>query len=409
MKHPKNQYKSGATSIYVVVIATLLFSVITVSFIRIIVNEAGRTAADELAQAAYDSAVAGVEDAKVAMRKYFANCTANPSSDACKVITNNFGNLASCDAVGTYLYGQTGEIKLNETTDNNSSATQQAYTCVQLNNNLADYRATLSSSRTMAVIPLRSGDANSVKRLRISWFSDDNGSYSNTSGFPPSGTYRFGTDPSTPPTISAEIIQTGSSYTLEDFNTSSGDQTNRGTVFLVPSTTGTAITSVSASTIASSNDHVTENQPVNVKCESTMPGTEVSDEFACVADLNLPSPIGGSRADDTFFLVLSLPYGQPTTDFAVQMFTHTTDDTKIAYFQGVQISVDSTGRANDLYSRVEARIEFNDTNYPYPEFAIQAGSGGIDKNFYVTTNCKRTVSEGGNWVVKDCNNSGEAN
>ena len=35
----KQKFKKGATSIYVVVISTLLFSVITVSFIRIIISE----------------------------------------------------------------------------------------------------------------------------------------------------------------------------------------------------------------------------------------------------------------------------------------------------------------------------------------------------------------------------------
>ena len=62
MPKPNNKFKKGATSIYVVVLGTLLFSVITVSFIRIIINEVTKTTNDELAQSAYDSALAGVED-----------------------------------------------------------------------------------------------------------------------------------------------------------------------------------------------------------------------------------------------------------------------------------------------------------------------------------------------------------
>ena len=61
--------KKGATSIYVVMIATLLFSIITVSFIRAIVSESHRTTDDELAQSAYDSALAGIEDTKTALKK----------------------------------------------------------------------------------------------------------------------------------------------------------------------------------------------------------------------------------------------------------------------------------------------------------------------------------------------------
>ena len=66
----KQDFKKGAASMYVVVIAALLFSVLTVSFIRIIVSESLRTANSELAQSAYDSALAGVEDAKTALMKY---------------------------------------------------------------------------------------------------------------------------------------------------------------------------------------------------------------------------------------------------------------------------------------------------------------------------------------------------
>jgi hypothetical protein len=58
------------------------------------------------------------------------------------------------------------------------------------------------------------------------------------------------------------------------------------------------------------------------------------------------------------------------------------------WFNGVQARVDSTGRANDLYRRVETRLDLNDTKFPYPEFEItMGGNGDIRKSFYVTNNC----------------------
>ena len=126
-----------------------------------------------------------------------------------------------------------------------------------------------------------------------------------------------------------------------------------------------------------------------------------------MASIEIPGPVNGvdgsgnvtERNSNTFFLVLTLPYANPTTDFAVQMCTDRDIERRgdcmengnlsIAEFKDAQIAVDSTGRANDMYSRVEARLEFKD-NFPFAEFAIQATSNGDDaikKNFYVTSNC----------------------
>ena len=81
-------------------------------------------------------------------------------------------------------------------------------------------------------------------------------------------------------------------------------------------------------------------------------------------------------------------------------------------FSGVQVAIDSTGRANDMYSRVEARIEFTDINFPFPQYAIQATSSeenAIDKNFYVTQDCgyaDRNATGKLEW--KSCYDSGAA-
>jgi hypothetical protein len=58
-------------------------------------------------------------------------------------------------------------------------------------------------------------------------------------------------------------------------------------------------------------------------------------------------------------------------------------------FSGVQSIVDSTGRANDLFRRVEARLEMIDTYFPMPDAALTLSGDGnnLNKSFYVTNNC----------------------
>ena len=443
--------KSGATSIYTVVISTLLFGVITLSFIRIVISEANRTTSDELAQSAYDSALAGVEDSKIAIKKYY-ECQQSGNTDADGASTeicprvNYYITCALnaqdddpnndctdtkhadhdplwCDSVGRAL----GRIDYNDSNPDpevfvqeekvNGEDTVQAYTCVTFNNHLADYRSTLSSSTTLRVIPLKAADVNAVSYVQISWFSESNGNPSSFNFGDKSNFAKLGTNAPTPPTISAQIIQTASSYKLSELDTSVPGSTDRATVFLVPTDDGTYNPSspetISADILANSNDHYTRNDPQKVRCASrndANPG-----EFACSAKLQLPTPINGTkdgkidRNANTFFLILSLPYGQPTTDFQVQLLDATGS---VLQFEDAQIAVDSTGRANDMFARVEARIEFNDIYFPYPEFAIQLTSGDADslnKNFYVTSDCWYTDNDGsGNWVIKSCDDAGES-
>ena len=114
------------------------------------------------------------------------------------------------------------------------------------------------------------------------------------------------------------------------------------------------------------------------------------DGFACRMTINLPPPYREEqRAESTFMLKLTLPYGEPSTTFSVRMCKDSGCQ-NYATFKGVQAQVDSTGRANELYRRIEVRIELVDTYYPYPEFAIQSTddeNNPVEKNQYVTSNC----------------------
>lgn len=451
MSHLKTKLKSGATSIYVVVIATLLFGVITVSFIRIIINEANRTTSDELAQSAYDSALAGVEDAKVALKKYYectlagteesdTECTRvtdniEASMESNKITTDGDGNVTAsevdCDGVAKALgrisdTGSGREVRIQESSTG-SYETVQAYTCVSLSDTLSDYRSTLSSGSTVRVIPLKTSGNNaaSVAALKISWFSQIDGTppynYGDTHT---KGGARYGgtgvyfsplETASTPPTISAQVIQTASSFKLDQLDSTVGDRTDRATVFLVPTDSSDsgvsgyngATTKISKDILLNSNDHSKTKTPQKVVCKD-----DATSEFACSAILVLPSPVGDDdRNPDTFFLVLSLPYATPQTQFAVNLCKDENCNETMD-FSGVQVSIDSTGRANDMYSRVEARVEFSDTSFPFPEFAIQATANdgdAIKKNFYVTSDCYVLTDNNGttNWHAETCGNTGE--
>lgn len=414
----EHKFKKGAAAFYIVAFSTLVLLVVVVSFATIIISEIERTSNNDLSQSAYDSALAGVEDAKVAYNNYqkcveenVAAGTINTGNDTltCAEIITYVENpkYQDCDMVGHILgrvkKGASGEVKVDETTDNSTNnSMQQAYTCTKIQTTLSDYRSTLSSSQQTKVVKVKfdgeAGEnvANNITRVRISWYANAEKSYqySNLSSasegvqFPQLGLKQT----ATPPTISLALVQTGESFSLSDFDTTKGSATDRGMVYLVPAKDETTaakgkadnyngttwdasakVSKIGQNAFLKSNDKTATNLPYGVYCPSNS-----DSEFACSAEIELPRPIGGTRNEDTFMFVVSLPYGKPSTDFALEFFCdegkactnkkiqslneegeveESKNTSSQAKLSGVQVKVDSTGRANDLYRRVETRLE----------------------------------------------------
>lgn len=426
------KFKRGAASFYIVALSTLVLVIIATSFATVILSETSRSENDELSQSAYDSALAGVEDAKIAFSNYRRCVEAGKKASTSKPAGT--GTDVTCEDIiwwmqnpDCYMVGHIlGKIPKDETTEvaiggttitgsGGATTTNQAYTCVTIDTDLSDYRATLTSENMSQVIRagVADGGTNSVSRIKISWYSvrADNHNFLQYSNFR-DGRVTFGALSSlpvaVPPTLEVQIVQTAESFTLSQFDVVESGRTNRGTVYLVP--TSTASTSgfsansiaawngsknyVSAGQVVKTNDHTVSNKPFVVYCNPNS-----GDEFYCSAEIELPGVIGGAaRANDTFMIGVTLPYQKPNTDFAIELIcedggtcggnkvdVNTGDN--VIQIKNTQVSIDSTGRANDLYRRVETRLETSDTAFGYgsPYYVLQIlGNGGATKNITVT-------------------------
>ena len=338
-------------------------------------------------------------------------------------------NHPDCDMVAHILgrigKNEKGEVLVQETKTSGGSSNNinEAYTCTMIKTRLNDYRASLSSSDTYQVVKANLGGgvrASDIETVRLSWYSNREGSIFNFTNFL-STSYRVAFQPlksvkvAAPPTISVGLIQTANVFTLEQLNgKASGNQTDRATMYFVPTNNRSAamtssannyiglyngsLNKISEAQIASTNDHM-KDLPFVTFCDPN----NTSDEFTCSVELKLPKPIGGDRSDETFMFVVSLPYGQPDTDFSLEFICASgnpcskqtnadgsTSDSNIAIIDGAQVVIDSTGRANDLYRRVELRLESMDSAFTYPMYAIQVfgektgSTAPINKNLTVT-------------------------
>ena len=385
------RFKKGAASFYIVAFATLILMILALSFTAVIISEVNRTSNDDLSQSAYDSAMAGVEDAKLAFYNY-QNCKAkgvkngkkpnNGGSVACDEIVWYVENgLSDCDMVGHILgrvgEGKEGPVEVKEENVNNNM--QQAYTCTTINNSLANYSSYVKNI-DVTKLQFDGVSAKDIMKVRISWGTNEK--KTDFLRIQP-GLFRS-RDLPLPPTISFAVLQTSSRFHLSDFDESSGGRTNRGMVYLVPSDSKNNSNNnnykiayngrenvVPESALLNSNSRRKTNVPYVVYCDKN-----ATSQYICSAIIELPKPKGdGVRSDNTFAVVVGNPAMNEDVEYSMEFLcndgvdcagqrkinknTDTGADKEVAFLENVQLEIDSTGKANDLFRRVVTRYKSN--------------------------------------------------
>lgn len=387
----------GAVSLFVVIFAMLIITVLTVSFLRLMMSDQNQATNANLAEGARHSALAGVEDAKRALLRYTEYCKTNTplncaalatdiSSDVCNQAVR-VGDVVGSDVESGGTALQPGEIRVQQSLNSDDTLLDQAYTCVTIDLNTDDYIGTVGVNATQ-MIPLVGTAA--FDQVRVEWFSrEDIGSTSASTAIDlPSSTARTLTStwPSNrPPLLRVQHMQVGDSFRLEDFDittSSSGvSRSNTNTLFLYPTSNGsTAIQSFTArdtrksSLAAESPADPAIDVPLGVRCQASLSGGG----FACSTTLVLPSPIGTSERSTAFLRIV--PFYN-ATHFKVTLLDGASGDT--IQFRGVQPEIDSTGRANSVFKRVSSRVDLYNMGFVFPSAAVDV-TNNFCKDFAVT-------------------------
>jgi len=408
----KKQSKRGMASFYVVIFATILFGVVTVSFVRIILSEATQSSNDDLSRSAYDSAIAGVEDAKTAVNRYYScvnNSSSNPGDCTSEQREKLFRKDCSTDkgiGIASYLYGDNYnagdqnnvEVKIQEeNVGSGDNTSDQAYTCVIVNDTVPDYRGTLTDDTPTKAVPISifsetgasSGtQINEVDQIRFSWYSQLNEGDSRVNAF------RL-TDGSTlnekehapiPPAIVLTFIKVSRGMTTSEFhNLNNTDELVYTSLLLMPTDDNFLANSIDYNNLilrgnvnsATNGAYSPYHSPYPVNCYTDT-------EFAC--SITITGLKNKFATNDTVMLMVSLPYNDTVTDFSTTLLKD--DGVTSIPFVGVQIQVDSTGRTNQLFRRVEARLDPIDLFFPFPQYELfLEGNESIKKDFWITANC----------------------
>lgn len=361
MQTKTNNPQSGIAAIFTVVFFTILISVIILSFIQIVSQDQRQVTNADLSNSAYDSAEAGIEDAKRALEKYRIDCvkTATPASNCDSLYTNATNGAlsgAQCDSFqrleGTLnLNLQGSEVKVATNTQDDDLA--QAYTCLRVELNTLDYERTLDSNQSV-LVPLKIVGDEAFDEIAINWFnktdSESRTIPADTSGFDLPETQDW--TGSTPPILRVQVIAV-------DRNAPNIDNIDQDakTVFLYPSSSAATDTVQMRSADASRRSQ--KNSPVAASCHTTT-------EYACNLKLTEFEPLSGGPYD--YYLRLMPIYNSAT----VQVIPINTTSAVPLRFDGVEPLVDSTGRANDVFRRIVSRVAFED------ELSTLNGGAGFD-------------------------------
>lgn len=378
----QKERQRGAVSLFVVIFAALLMTVVTVSFVQLMLKDQQQATTSDLSQSAYDSAEAGVEDAKrlLLLNQACENNTA-ASTVNCVAIKNALTpapgqSETDCDTLAKAgLVAETNNETIIQQSDvaNNDAKLDQAYTCVKIAVNTDDYKAHLDANQSTLVPITGVGTFDTVE---VSWFT--RADISSTTNDPTIGFPTSGADVSLPPVgdrwkfnypslMRTQLIQTGANFKLSDFDDSGAGKSDANTLFLYPSSTG-----LTDKDFALDARRVPTAGPQQTKCVTTF----TASEYACTARIKLPAPIDGNTAQRNGYLRLTSLYNGAS--FKVRLLSGS-DEVK---FSNVQPIVDSTGRANDMFRRVQARVELKG-DFTTPEAALDM-QGNLCKNFTVT-------------------------
>lgn len=360
----KNHKQTGAVSIFVVVFSALLIIIITISFIRIMLQGQQQATLNDLSKSALDSAYAGVEDAKRVIHEYYKlSCDImSPRIGRCAVLDRELNNPESagslwtdCDRVKVLL-GKTAGQEVPVIIGSADDKLNQAYTCVKIQMEPKDYRGTLkqSESRMIRLQPA-SGTVDDVKRIRLQWYSKQPGLSSiNLTGLLNGQTYNLPRVwPSTrPPILRVQLLQYGDNFQMDNFDSSSS---YNATLFLLPSNR-----TLDARFVTDTRRNGSQADK-EVKCDLNIPGT-----YVCDVGIELPFISGGSGSLITkkgAYLNITQYYSSLNSDFRLTMLNASGDEIP---FGNVQSVVDSTGRANDNFRRIQSRIDIGWTTVPIP-------------------------------------------
>lgn len=382
----KQRREDGFVSLFTVIFFMLLISVITIGFLRIMTIEQRQALDNDLTASALASAESGIEDAKRAILKY----TSLPEGDPLKNDLRNALNSSACDALFSNATIRTALNIRNDGSITGQPELNQFYTCLSVNLNSPDYISNSTAGKS-EFIPLRTENNEQFDQIRVSWHLVSTTIGTEGDGMP----QRYAPGITLPQVTGSSTINSWTAqgypaylrvgvygFPNGNFNRDNINDRSRS-VFLAPNSAANAAAAGQNDPIPLSTvDPLPHNFDTaktgirGVRCQGTPPAVPLG-TYACTATIELPNEPGLRGNNNNYYLRLTPQYG--ATHFRVELRNSSTNS--VVNFSEVQPIIDSTGRASDVFRRIQARVRL-DSVADLPEYTVETADT-ICKNMQV--------------------------
>ncbi len=390
--------ESGQVSIITVIVFILLFSVIVISFSRIMVTASRQAVNDELASSARAAAESGVEDAK----RILSYCTS--SGTECTMLDKPI-DKSTCTTISSsstlmkamqrsVTTGTSSSVKVGD------GANQEEYLCLKMSMLTPDYLGSLDSNGNTdgtgesVIVPLKFVNKDNIatppKTIKVQWHntSDDSDGPADLLGgsdLPPTSKWG-GTIPAVLRVEFVAVPKTG--FTIDKLIQ------NTRAVTLRPSTTENTFGATKVSTAYNLDSWIAKTAPntvspttaylVQVQCT----GGSGLDGYACNTSFTIPRVIGSGNSDYLFDTTGQYDYYMRLQ--SIYQNTHFRLSAKDGsdnnlFFDHIQANVDVTGRALESQKRLDIRLNPNNGDEDYqwwPDYAVDT-AGKVCKNMTI--------------------------
>ncbi len=386
--------QKGSVSLFVVIFAALLIITIVTAFIRIMIQDQMQATASDLSKSAYDSAQAGVEDAKRAIVEYYQrDCPNAPGTDLrCSTLkaaligdTNAGGDgwTTGCNATEKAGVATLTNSEVPVKTTSEDDELNQAYTCVKVQMNPSDYLGSLTPN-TSRLLQLKAKDRAAFTQIKLQWYAQEGKTLDLGDGSLP---YKLPDvwPTNRPAVMRVQLLQLKPGFKLSNFD---NDSNFNASLYLLPSIAGVGGDGGAKAYFSQDSRAInarTGTVDTSVRADVAQPvacyRTPTDSRYACEVTIVLPDwGDPANAATRTAYLKIGQFYSTINTDFRVTMLNDAGEEQR---FTDVQPAVDVTGRAGDLFRRIRSRIGIGSNGVPVPESAVDV-TKSLCKEFLVT-------------------------